>query len=401
MKKQINKVTSVFTHGSAKRLYFEFFDSTGKKKQKSTGLPDTPTNRRKAERELIPIFQKRLEEEAKKEKDEFQKKMEHPLGYYAQKQIDSLFASKHTKAKTNAKRADRLLKYFGEDILPRDITELDIEEFFEQLEISRDTKSDWKVLLSAIFEKARKDQVIPVNIVKQFTLPKNETQNTPEVVRMPYTTEEMGTLISNADRRLRNYLGIAFHLGLRPEEVLGLMEQDIHFDKKTIYLKRAVVNGEVKPITKHKGGERDVPLFADALSYVEDQISWAKESNSLYLFFDENGERLNDSIDIRGRDDKDFFWNNYLRDLNIIPIRRMMNTRHTFAVHCIRNMERLGITLNDIASMMGHSSLRMLLLHYGKYLTDKNKMINRDMSIFYEKNVSTEHSTESAYILGN
>ncbi len=211
---------------------------------------------------------------------------------------------------------------------------------------------------------------------------------------MPYSTEEMHKLISNADRRLRNYLGIAFHLGLRPEEILGLMERDIHFDKKTIYLKRAVVNGEVKPITQKKGGERDVPLFSDALPFLEDQIAWAKESNSLYLFFDEHGERLNDSLDIRGIKDKGFYWNDYLTSLNIKPIRRMMNTRHTFAVHCIRNQKELGITMQDIASMMGHSSLRMLIFHYGKNITDKNRTINRGMSIYGEKNTSTEHSTE-------
>gem|GEM_PF-6994005 len=44
---------------------------------------------------------------------------------------------------------------------------------------------------------------------------------------------------------------------------------------------------------------------------------------------------------------------------------------------------------------MGHTSLRMLILHYGKYLTDKNKLINRNMSIFDEKNSTTEHSTDS------
>jgi len=395
MNKQTNKVTSVFTHGSAKRLYFEFFDNTGKKKQKSTGLENTPANRRKAERELIPLFEKRLEEESKKAKDDLEKKKDHSLKHYAQKHIASQIASKHTKAKTNANRILRLLGYFGEDIRPRDITELNIEEFFEQLDVSRDTKSDWKVLLTSIFEKARKDQAIPVNIVKQFTLPNNVTQNTPEVVRMPYSSEEVHRLLSNADRRLRNYLGIAFHLGLRPEEILGLMEKDIHFGKKTIYLTRAVVKGEVKTITQKKGGERDVPLYSDSLPFIEDQIAWARERNSPYLFFDENGKRLNDSEDIRGIKGKGFYWNDYLASLNITPIRRMMNTRHTFAVHCIRNMDRLGITLNDIASMMGHSSLRMLILHYGKYLTDKNKTINRDVSIFGEKNTSTEHSTES------
>ena len=394
MNTNINKVTSVFPHGSAKRLYFEFFDNTGKKKQKSTGLSDTKANRKKAWK-MAPAFEKRLEAEAKKSAEALKKKQDHPLSYYAQKHIDSLYASKHTKAKTNESRVSRLLEYFGQDILPRDITELDIEEFFEQLRVTRDTKSDWKVLLTAIFEKARKDQVVPVNIVKQFTLPKNETQDTPEVTRMPYSREEVDKLISNADRRLRNYLGIAFYLGLRPEEILGLMIQDIHFAKQTIYLKRAVTKGQSKPITKHKGGERDVPLFEDALPYIRDQIAWAKENNSLYLFFDDKGERLNDSEDIRGNRGKGFYWGDYLESLNITPIRRMMNTRHTFAVHCIRNMDGLGITLNDIASMMGHTSLRMLILHYGKYITDKNKMVNRKMSIFGETNTSTEYSTES------
>ena len=100
-----NKVTSVFTHGSANRLYFEFFDNTGKKKQKSTGLTDTQANRKKAWK-MIPAFEKRLEEEAAKAADELKKKQDHPLSHYVQKHITSLFASKHTKAKTNARGAD-------------------------------------------------------------------------------------------------------------------------------------------------------------------------------------------------------------------------------------------------------------------------------------------------------
>lgn len=387
-----NKVISIFPRGSAKKLYFEFFNSNGEKKQKSTGLKDTKANRAKAWK-LVPEFEKRLEAEANNKEVVLTQKMNNPLSHYATKHLNSLYASKHTKADTNAGRIKHILAYFGADILPREITELDIEEFFEQLLVSRDTKSDWKVVLSAIFEKARKDSVLPTNYAKQFTLPKNETQKTPEVARMPYSENEVQKLLSNADRRLRNYLGIAFYLGMRPEEILGLMEQDIQFEKKTIYLKRAVVKGDVKPITPQKGGERDVPLFTDALPYIEDQIAWARENSSLYLFFGENGKRLNDSIDIRGEKGKEFYWNDYLTTLNIFPIRRMMNTRHTFAVHCIRNMERLNITLNDIASMLGHSSLRMLLLHYGKYLKDKNKMIDRDMSIFEDKNSLTYFST--------
>ena len=56
MNENINKVTSVFPHGSGQKLYFEFFDNNGKKKQKSTGLKDTKANRIKAWK-LVPEFE--------------------------------------------------------------------------------------------------------------------------------------------------------------------------------------------------------------------------------------------------------------------------------------------------------------------------------------------------------
>ena len=75
----------------------------------------------------------------------------------------------------------------------------------------------------------------------------------------------------------------------------------------------------------------------------------------------------------------------------------MMNACHTFAVHCIRNMDELGLTLNDIASIMGHTSLRMLINHYGKYIQEKNKLIPRNLSIYGNNTKkATEYSTECA-----
>ena len=139
-----------------------------------------------------------------------------------------------------------------------------------------------------------------------------------------------------------------------------------------------------------------MPLFIDALPFIEDQIKWAKQQNSLYLFFDNNGQPLRDSKDIRGSKGKKFHWRAYLESLGITPYRRMMNTRHTFAVNCINNMDTFGITLNDIASMMGHTSLRMLIQHYGKYISNRNLNISRDVSLIDGgKNIATEHSTES------
>ncbi len=388
MNANINKVTSIFAHGSAKKLYFEFFNNDGKKKQKSTGLNDTKTNRKEALK-LVPAFERRLEEEAKKGKDKLLKKKDHPLSYYAQKYKKSLIAAKHSKVQAHSGRIDRILGYFGTDILPREITELQIEEFFEQLDVIRDTKTDWLVVLRAILEKARKDGKITVNIARIFTLPLSNTDETPETKRMPFSIEEKQKLLCNADRRLRNFLGIGFYLGCRPEETLGLMIGDINFDEKTVYLERAVVKGEVKVITRHKGGPRDVPLFSKAIEYLQDQIVFASEHKSLFLFCDKEGNRLNDSKDIRGEKGKDFFWNDYLVQLGISPVRRMMNTRHTFAIQCIESRK---FDRNEIASMMGHKSPRMLENHYAVLMGKKNDKIDRSIDIF---NSSTEHSTDS------
>lgn len=218
MNNTINKVTSVFAHGSAKRLYFEFFDNTGKKRQKSTGLKDTPANRRTAWRELVPLFEQRLKEEA--EKGEIAKI--EPLSYYAESYRKSLKRSSHTKLDSYSARINKITDYFGKKTLLSDITELDIEEFFESLEVSRDTKSDWKVVLGQIFERGRKGRAIDTNIVKNYQIPKSETQNTPDTVRMPFSVKEMQLLLNNAGRRLQNYLGISFFLGTRPEETIDL-----------------------------------------------------------------------------------------------------------------------------------------------------------------------------------
>lgn len=396
----INKVTSVFWHQKNQRFYLEFFDNTGKKKQKSTRLNwnNTKANKNKIWREIVPLFETKLTQKAEEEAKRQKVLADKPLSYYTHKYQESLQSSHHTKAKAQSSRADKILDYFGADTLPKDVTELDIEDFFEHLDVSRDTKSDWKVVLTAIFEKARKDRAIPVNIVKQFALPAHEQQNTPESKRMPFNTDEMQKIIENAPRMQRNYLGIAFHTGMRPEEVIALKFEDIDFESKEIYLKYALTKGVYKKISPKKGGERDVPLFDEALPFILDQMEWATENNSPFLFFNAKGERLNDSLGIRGHHrKKGFYWKRYLEELNITPYRRMMNARHTFAVHSIRNMEELNLTLNDIASIMGHTSLRMLINHYGKYIQNKNKLIPRDLSIYGNNTKKvTEYSTECA-----
>jgi len=61
MKQLRNKVISLFPHGSADNLYYEYHDNEGRKKQKSTGIKSSRAGKKQAWR-LVPEFEKRLKE---------------------------------------------------------------------------------------------------------------------------------------------------------------------------------------------------------------------------------------------------------------------------------------------------------------------------------------------------
>ena len=59
-----------------------------------------------------------------------------------------------------------------------------------------------------------------------------------------------------------------------------------------------------------------------------------------------------------------------------IDYRDLKNCRHTFAVTAI---ESKAFTMQEVANLLGHGSLQMLINHYAKWL--KNKALNADKTI--------------------
>jgi integrase len=62
-----------------------------------------------------------------------------------------------------------------------------------------------------------------------------------------------------------------------------------------------------------------------------------------------------------------------------VPYRKLMQTRHTFAVNAIKSGE---FSLQEIASILGHTSLSMLFHHYGKHLGTSHLKVSRSIDIF-------------------
>lgn len=367
MKKNI--VKSIVTING--NLAVRFFDNEGKLKQMTLGLSNTKANRIKASK-AIPAFEKALREKA-----EVASTLPVYFAYYADKYLEQLKANGHSKLIAHTGRVQKMKAYFGLKTNINSITELEIEEFFQKLRCKRQTKLDWLVVMRGVFDKARKGRAIEKNILYSFRLPHEASMDNESAIE-PFTPDEVKRLLFHSKGTVLNcYLGIAFHLGTRPEETIALQIKDIDFDRGIVHIERAITKGNIKT-PKTKGSKRSIPLPNQSKVFFSKLIEEAQQKNSLYLFSDTNGKPLKDIENLRGKKDRDGAWYKLLQDANV-PYRKLMQTRHTFAVMAIRSSK---YTHQAIASILGHTTLQMLINHYGKYLGNSHLTIDRSIDIF-------------------
>ena len=113
----------------------------------------------------------------------------------------------------------------------------------------------------------------------------------------------------------------------------------------------------------------------------------------MFLFSKESGERLDDITDLRGQKKNNTKWYGLLNDCDI-EYRPLKNCRHTFAVQAIMSKK---FTLQEIANILGHATLRMLIQHYAKWIEGAAADVDANISIYESKkknasNTSFQHS---------
>lgn len=358
-------------------LVLRFFDNEGKLKEKSLGMPDTKANRSEAKKS-IREFEAWLREKAKDAVEAaVVSKIPLNFGYYSDKYLQQLKDTGHSKLVAYSYRITKMKTHFGSETDINSITELAIEEFFQGLSCTRATKIDWLVVLRGILEKARKGNAVAKNLASNFKLPAEATISNTEAVE-PFTPDEMKSLLVHSQGSvLHNYLGIAFHLGTRPEETIALKTNDIDLDNGIVHIERAITKGQCKA-TKTKSSVRSIPLPKQAIIFFENQMLEAKQKKSLFLFSKENGTRLDDIEDLRGKKNRNGPWYQLLEKAKVAE-RKLMQTRHTFAVQAIKSG---AYTLQEVSSILGHTSLEMLFSHYGKHLGNSHLKVDRSIDIF-------------------
>ena len=142
--------------------------------------------------------------------------------------------------------------------------------------------------------------------------------------------------------------------GVRPAELVALERRDLDRVAGVVYVRRQFVRGQVKP-PKARRSLRAVPLQSVAL----EALAALPASESPLLFPAPRGGHI-DLHNFRARD-----WRPAQAALEVDPIRRPYDLRHTYATFALR----AGVSIFDLSRFMG-ASLAMIDKHYGHLARD-------------------------------
>lgn len=314
----------------------------------------------KVKNEVLPILRaKLLTGEIVLNKEEKEKKT---FEYYSEIFINSKKYLKHGTSIRYINTIERYDKVFkGREI--KSITALEIENYLYSLNIKSLTFRNYLLVLKGVFKKAVLDDEISVNPCTKIDVPKNQI-----VEIEPFSVDEVNLIINNAEGWFKNFIATAFYTGARIGELFALKWQNIDLKKKRIYIN--ATRGDYKEGVPKNGKNRYIPIFNSLMPFLVSQ----KKITGLnsYVFLTERG------CNLRGSNTARFFWYPLLRRLNL-PKKKIYNTRHTFATNMITSGH---FSLNQIASWLGHSNIRMLVLHYNKFINSELDNFNSEIDVF-------------------
>lgn len=194
-----------------------------------------------------------------------------------------------------------------------------------------------------------------------FKMPKNNKDAYEKI--FPFSIEEQKRIIATLPNHWKPYFRFAFASGISQGEQTGLKSTDINWVKKTVCIERGMTRDENdKPIegpTKNKYRKRTIKLSPKMSSALKDQKGIYDQFKGKYFFCTENGG-LFDPSNVRSK-----IWIPALERAKV-KYREMRQTRHSFATyHLSRGKNPL-----QIAKVMGHRNVEMIINVYAKYIED-------------------------------
>lgn len=336
------RLANIYVRGD--KLWIDYHVE-GRRVRKATGLEDTKSNRVFVQKTIIPKLLTMIAS------GEIHKRQPKTFGHYFKVFLTlkdsnrSYFVKKPIWDKVNARFKDMEIDK---------ITRLDVKSYITALPIKAVSKGAYKTVLQEVFELAIDDGILSTNPAVNIKL-RDDSQRKIEY----FSKEEVNLILSNAEGIMKPYLMLAFHTGMRPEEILGLKSDDI--SERWIDIKRVRTRGRVDiPKTRHSIRKIPCPAF------VIDELKLIKSDHE-FLF----GE-IDDVTKFRHR------WPSLLKKCGL-PKQKLYSARHTFATLMLQN----GIvSINELAGLLGHSSPKITLTHYASVIDSRKIDLGKNFNLF-------------------
>lgn len=335
------------------------FTHNGKRYRKPLKLENTPANRKLAEKKVIPslhykVISGEFFKNAMPTVDEYMKKSFELQKSNRKKTTIDDYISKYNK---------HLRPVFGNkklDFIKGSHITLWQNKMLEA-KYDINTIKGVRGILSTMFEDAMRDEIVeknPIRLASQLST-RNQLKEKDDID--PFSIDEMKLIINNAkDTQMRNLYMLLFTCGLRGGEALGIKYSSIDFINKTIEIKQQVGRGLIS--TPKWNSSRTVPIIDSLMPYLKSQFELTGKFDS-FVFLNKENTHFWDISKIREK-----HWKEDLKRAGV-KYRKIHSTRHSFC----SNLISAGEDVNYVSKLAGHSSTKMTLETYSKYIPNQNK----------------------------
>lgn len=238
-------------------------------------------------------------------------------------------------------------------------------EYMQYLKNKNNKNSTIKLkmsILKHLLKYALDLELIPKN---PFFMPKISVEEEDLKEFKPFNLDQIKLLIKNAKDELKSFLIVAFFTGARTGELLGLKYEDINLKESKAHIKRTLGQDKTLNTPKTKSSYRIIDLLPIV-------------SKELQNFF-KRKELMQDFLFKKSRIKLREEFKALQKRLNINPLRRLYDTRHSFASVMLNKGEE-ALWISKI--MLGHSNLNQTFKSYAKYLpqnTAKRALFLKDL----------------------
>ncbi len=221
--------------------------------------------------------------------------------------------------------------------------------------------------LRAVLGEAVADEVITSSPLTGLDLAKlvPVEKRTSEFEPQPYTEAEVLALLENLPEPERSLFQLWAYTGLRTGELIGLRWPRVDLNANTIHVRETTTAGKDKARPKTPAGVRTIPLLPAAREAIDALRPFTQLAGDR-VCTNPRGARADLAWDDRRLAE---LWRRAHKGTGI-AYRNPYEMRHTFA----SNLLSQGENPAHIAKLLGHKSIDMVTRHYGRWVSEGEKL---------------------------